>query len=556
MSHRELSGEGRGWTILLDYPFDQDDHNPIEDRITLEGYLRERPEGADTLAWLPWFLTSRGQRQLGRLVKVEYVLDRFDSFATEYPAESRPMLRQQLENLRNALRTELRSALEIAYGLRPGDSRLVDSSHELDGHLHSLRPDHDPRMPGGVDFATALRKIAQGALATRYPDAYDLPHERLTRGQARKILDVIEHTLHTPDQRYLVEDRKTRTLMRHYAAPVELGQMGEDHFVTEDHWRDRIERALAGHSGPLRVGDLREVLEPEDAQRGTPRLIEDLIICTYAMREQMALVQLDTEQDFDPGGLEDSYELRRRELPDPDAWTRALELGAEVFGITQEFPLLTPASLERFTDLLDDQIGRKRQLAHDLPGQLRAVGALLDLDAQTLDASARMTGARRLRDLLEALTGDPTDRITALVEHARDDLARAQITSQYRHLREHADLLGDDFIRQTLDRVGDLGGALPAEGQPLLEEARELLQVAQHVRDLARLRELSRRLFELITSAAPKKDAPKMESQTKPNTDSPPVTVHSAAEFEEQLRRIRDHLSAGHAVRIEFLEDA
>lgn len=548
LSFDALEAHGDTWSMIVDYPFDEESHSPTDDQHNLDSYLEERPDGTDTVAWLPMFLSKSGKQRLGRLVKVEYVLDRFNQFSQDYSAEDRPNLRQQLESLRSALRTQLKQALEVAYGLHSGESELIDTSHNLRHHLYSLRPGHTPRIPAGEGFDSALRRIAEKAFHAKYPDVYPLPDERLTSHTSKKILGVIEGSLNAQDHRYLVEDHSLRKLAKHYAEAVDIGTMGENHFVVNDHWRDRIERELGDHDGDLKVGHLRDIIEPPDAPRGTPKVVQDLIICTYAMMEQMALVSMGAEQPMEPGKIHDGAELVRRELPSTATWEAALEVGRDLFGIDEEFPLLSAANVEAFVRQIGEVVGPERMMAYELPRRLEKVARLLGFTEQDLDNSARVDGAHKLREVFEALTGDATAQVESLVLHTQDAFARALIEGQYKHLQEHTALLQDSLVREAFSIANSREEDLSDTARTLLEQAREILAEPQHVQDLAGLKDRAQRLFRLLTDTESKPE-PVNGSDTgglRPET----FEITSHAEFEKRVGTFRDALERGSTLTV------
>ena len=551
-----MTADGEEWNILIDYPFDDEGYSPREDQLQLERYQEEHPEGTFTLAWLPMFLSKPGLNRLGKLVKVEYVLDRFKSYSEDFSAEERPALRQQLDNLRSALRTQLKSALEIAYGLSSGDSDLVDKTHNLKRPLHSLLSEFNPRMPGGVDFSQALRKIYEAALAAQYPDSYRLPDEVLTAGKASKVLHVIEETLNAQDHRYFVEDKGLRPLVKGYAEAVGLGTMGETHFVMNQDWRDKIERALAGDDAhdKLTVGALRDIIEPEGAQRGTPRTVQDLVICTYALMEQMALkTPVGVEQQMAPGKLDDTIVLERRELPDETIWAHALEFAAEIFGIREEFPLLSAAAVEKLCAMIDAKVTPSRRAARDLPGNLDKIGGVAGLTTREMDDSPRYKGARALEQLFGALATDAhTDRLNAFVLHAQDEFQRALIVSQFRHLDEHNKLLTDKLLQKSLSRANQEESSLSSESRALLGQCRDVLKEAQHVQDLARLGQLTTRLFDLLVESQPKPTRAKPAA--KPRQTARTYQVTSSRELDDRISELKKLLAEGKTLEIHVVD--
>ncbi len=253
------------------------------------------------------------------------------------------------------------------------------------------------------------------------------------------------------------------------------------------------------------MGRLRDIIEPDDAERGTPPAVIDLVVCTYALMEQMALkTQVGVEQEMTPGKLVDSILLERRELPSVEVWEQALAYGAEIFGVKEEFPLLSAASVEAFCSLIEAHLKPRRALARSLPKNLDEVGAAAGLTPKEMEDSPRYKGARALERLFAAFTGNDTERVNALVLHAQDEFQRALLVSQFKHLEEHDRLLSDSLVRQSLAQAHSIESKLTDEALELLKQSREHLKDAQHVKDLARIKPLSQRLFKLLVVDPPK----------------------------------------------------
>src|SRR5262249_2361169 len=79
--------EGRA---IVDYPFDEKGRTPKDDLARLERF-RQDHDDARTLVWIPAFLSTEAQRELGTLVIVEHILsgERFNAYATHLPPVER-----------------------------------------------------------------------------------------------------------------------------------------------------------------------------------------------------------------------------------------------------------------------------------------------------------------------------------------------------------------------------------------------------------------------------------------------------------------------------------
>ena len=157
MTASSLRAADAEWSIVLDYPFDELGYSVRDDEKILQSFARQDKEGTDTIAWLPSFMSLDSQQRLGRFVRIERLLDRFDDYAQELPQKDRPLMRSALENQRDQLRSLMRTTLETAYGLSRDNLDYVDQTHKVERHLISLRHNHAPRMPVGQRFGPRSR---------------------------------------------------------------------------------------------------------------------------------------------------------------------------------------------------------------------------------------------------------------------------------------------------------------------------------------------------------------------------------------------------------------
>src|SRR4051794_14578025 len=113
-----LKAEGDDWKVIVDWPFDDPGHGPVEDHAKLDGFL-ERNDSTRTLVWMPTFFALKTQDELGKLVILDELLkgDRLDQYADHLSAQDRLAARLILENQRSALANALRLAIHAAYGI-------------------------------------------------------------------------------------------------------------------------------------------------------------------------------------------------------------------------------------------------------------------------------------------------------------------------------------------------------------------------------------------------------------------------------------------------------
>ena len=83
LADESLAARGDERKVVIDFPFDEPGHTPADDLARLDNY-RQDGKPARTLVWLPSFLSVSAQRDLGTLVKLDYVLagERLRDYAT------------------------------------------------------------------------------------------------------------------------------------------------------------------------------------------------------------------------------------------------------------------------------------------------------------------------------------------------------------------------------------------------------------------------------------------------------------------------------------------
>src|SRR5262249_52820417 len=102
-------------------------------------------------------------------------------------------------------------------------------------------------------------------------------------GDLRKVLDVMQRAVQSGEPRVFV-DRKDVPVMRQVAEPLELGRMGDTHFVPTDTWKRHFDKQLASAGRPTpTVRELRNWLELPQS-RGLPEEIGNLLLLVYALQ--------------------------------------------------------------------------------------------------------------------------------------------------------------------------------------------------------------------------------------------------------------------------------
>ncbi|CAM04375.1 hypothetical protein A8924_5508 [Saccharopolyspora erythraea NRRL 2338] len=324
--------------FVLDYPFDDPDKSPADDAARVARLRRD--EHAPTIVWLPHFFSTQKAAQLGRLLKIEYLLerDRLSDYAGTLSEDSRLKIRHQLQANADNLRTQLVATLRQLYGIAQVDENAVGRHVGEDGHLMSLQPGHKPRPYGGAGFDYNVLALADGlfdVLHPKHPD-FDVNRNRkaVTNAELRTVFSWIAQAAENGGR--AVVDAKQLPLVRRIVHPLELGDVADGPLNLSSEWRRRIEQAAAQHgvSGDYPVDKIREWIE-ELGYTGMDKPVLGLVIATYALLADRAWLingsPLGETPDLDKIGL--GHSLRAQELPSAEEFARARERAAVVFGV-------------------------------------------------------------------------------------------------------------------------------------------------------------------------------------------------------------------------------
>ena len=416
-----FANDGPGWRLIVDFPFDDPGHSPLED---IERLDRFRQSGASwsTLCWSPSFFTAQTLDTLGKLVKLNHVLandDRFREATASLSQVARASARPQLEAMRTAARTQIENALLGAYGVVRADERIVDESHALADHFPSLRAGLTIAPPTKPTLREALDQVLDQALRHTFPGAPDLVDE-VKPAEVRRIAELCAEAVVEPDGRLVVNDSKDRRLLARIANPLQLGLQSEQAFKLQsaaERWDTTFIRAInqAKASGDTAtVGVLRVAINTPDAT-GLTTTIENLIVMVWAQATNHTFRLHGGPAAASVERLDDDWEVVDQPLPPKQTWREACDRLATIFGATLPTRQLSGFAVERAGIAL-------RQLATDLAPATNSLGdrirrhaADLGVAEDSIDRLRTATCAGALFAALDA-AADDVERIVALAE--------------------------------------------------------------------------------------------------------------------------------------------
>ncbi|GAA3850610.1 hypothetical protein GCM10022243_15580 [Saccharothrix violaceirubra] len=409
--------------FILDYPFDSAGQHPSDDAARVTGLVRSGFDAA-TVVWLPHFLSTQKAAQLGRLLKIDYLLerDRLDDYAVHLSADDRIRVRHQLQAQRDNLTSQLTAALRQLYGIAQAEESTISAEVGQQGHVMSLLPAHKPRLLAGAGFEHNLFALADGVFETLYPKHPDFDPQRnrkpVTTGELRTVLGWITRAAEDGGRRVVV-DRNHLALVKRIVHPLELGEVSDGPLNLSNEWRRRIEQYAAqqGVTGDYAVEDIRQWISGLGFT-GLDKPVANLVVATYALLADRAW--LHHGGPTDPPDLDrigPGYALRAQELPTAEEFTAARTRAMRLFGVHVPDALFA-RNVNRLAAEIRTQIAAHESAVNGVRVSLGKHAAALGVT----DADARPRTARDAADLLAALSTlhDATPMLRHLVRVAYD----------------------------------------------------------------------------------------------------------------------------------------
>ncbi|GGT38523.1 PglY protein [Nonomuraea spiralis] len=451
--------------IVFDFPFDTGTHNPHED-LSRIGDLQQRGKNGPVICWLPSFITAQRRDDLGRLLKLRYLLGndrRINEFASGLSSRDRQKALNQMAWLRDSLTSELKGVLKQAYGtLQPMQTNIAT---EVDEHVVCMDATHRPRLHVGHSFFDALVYLTDNLFTHLYPKHPDFDPQNKSRAavraaELRTVLDVI--TVVAAEGGRAEVERNSRKVMYKIAHPLRLGEMQQEAFFKlGNEWRDRINQ-WAGNVPVLDVKDLLKWLE-ENELRGTDRLVRNLIVSHYALTDNRMWIRHGTRVSAPSlDGIDTTYSLRAQELPSQDDFETALERAQRLFAV----PIRKVYSAPNVGRLCSAVRDRAAHLVGPNTGLVRALekraGELgIDADAR----QGRLHTMRVAADLLARIgrLDEPTplirflagERLPATDETVGTSMAQAEAVRRALEVETDWTLIKD--LRELGKREGSIG---------------------------------------------------------------------------------------------------
>ncbi|MGW2558679.1 PglY protein [Streptomyces sp. NPDC001514] len=472
--------------FILDYPFDDGQHYPTDDAQRVAD-LRSEGLMAPTLVWLPSFFSEQKNAQLGRLIKINYLLerDRLDDYAGHLASDDRVRVRHQLSAQRDTLTSQLNATLAQLYGIAKVDENSVSAEVSEGKHILSLLPEYGrPQLQGGKSFQDNLQHLADGVFHALYPKHPDFEktgdRKAVTLGELKTALTWITRAMDDGGRRVEVDSHHLKIVKR-IVEPLELGQVHDGPLVLRNDWRARINQAAHQHrpgGEDLSVEDIREWIAKDHGWTGLDKSISNLIIATYALLDDRAWVFHGGSPQAQPPELERigaGWGLRAQQLPSENEYATARERAARIFGVAAQ-PTLFARNVNKLFNGVREKVDRYEQPVNAVRTSLNRHAEALGLAPAT---STRLASGKDAADLLARLGRH--HEATALVR----ELAGASYATS------------DEILATAITSAPEVLSALDDADWPLLDSVRGFIGRQDGVGERA-----ERLLTEVATAAA------------------------------------------------------
>ena len=543
-----LRGREGAWTVILDFPFDEPNRTPADDIARLDRYTGE---GSQTLVWLPAFLSEKAQKDLGRLVVLDYILtgERFNDYAAHLAQVDRAQARSLAKNQRDQLQQRLKQYLEVAYGIAQDPREAVDQKLSTADQFRTLDRTFQPQAPVGANLREGFINLLDQLFAHKYP-AHPQFETEIKIAVLKKVEAELVRALEDKDRRVHVADRAVRQLTRAVVNPLRLGNMGETHLALENHWRTHFlqRQAADGDPGaPITVARMRKWIDDPSPMGLLPE-VQNLIIHAFATMTNRSFFLNNGPYPPTLENTPNELELREQALPCEEDWKAAIRRAGLFFGLTVA-ESLNAGNVARLKDQLTTEASARLAPLQDYAKALTVKWRSFGNAGQDSDRIKTAEGAAAL---LLSMTAPNADVISTLAgaAMATTEAAYGQTIGKAKALDEALKTTDWELFTAVIALVDHRRIA----AQSMRERLAEILASDEHAIGLkAALAEQKNKALKLLTEAPP---TPPVAPPAPPITPEPPKPgVRVIREGAKSDLAVSDAINSLDEIRTELAKD-
>ncbi len=519
------------WKLIVDYPFDTEDHTPTEDLERLDKF-RQNKEIQRTIIWLPSFFSARIQGDLGKLVIIEKLLQ--GNILEQHSSTLSPLDRETaktlLQNQQSSLSQKLSRALEVAYGIQKDNGAgFIDISHDIeDSHFQSLVPTLSLQEPPTHGLHDSMIHLLGQALAHQFPKHPNFGMEIKLGADLKQVLEKCRELVQTTEGRLFIDDRSLRDKLAKICNPLELATMSESYLVRDDYWKTHFNRCHPQQPGdPPTVGLLRTSNDgPEE--RGLPKEIQNFLIIVYADQTNRVFIRQGVPHNATMDQLPDDVMLQEQQLPDSRAWDIATTRTAEIMGIPSP-QLCNATNVAELAGRVLDVVGRRKSDCERLCRLIPSVMQGLAISKDEIESCNRYRTAKAVLLLLTACENRPSLELIDKIAKAKLQTSPAAMATSLTHAKDVADCL-ETTQWDIFDGIQSLPEPQASNATALLDEIRDCLktdELALSERLPVKIPIAQRKAVQLLTSLA--NSAP---------TTMPSIATQSKSEKKQSFQKI------------------
>jgi hypothetical protein len=477
LSDERLRGRAGAPLIVLGIPFDTRGRTPADHRARLANFNDD--EGVGGVAWLPSHFSERALKDLGTLVRIDYLLagpDRLDEAARHLSVTDREQARAILRSQQSALNQRLRVCLEAAYGIRPDQDGCLGATLPAEERLVPLDRTFRPQTPAGANLMDALDALLGRFFEHLYP-AHPMFEMEVRAPALRRILDLVNRAAGEPQQRLSVPDHSLRRELSALAGPLKLGTMGQTHFVLSTFWADHFSHMQAqAAGGAVTVGQLRGWIDQPRPMGLSPEP-QNLVVLAFVAQADRSLIRNGVPALGSLDRIDDAVELREQPLPGEEVWARARERASVLFGVVSS-EVRKGATVSQLAAVLKEHAEAMRPVLNGLATELRTrmerFGVAVDTAARTVtlrSAAAFVTEMGAAADPLAIVN------VVAAAELVTNDAAVGRVLGSAKTLSGYIASVQWDVI----EAAASLSDHRAAAAEAIRADVARALEADEHV---------------------------------------------------------------------------